>query len=155
MKKSSRRKTTKHELVTWPNEALKKVAEPVTEFNSELQKLIQDMFYIIRTNNVKGVGLAANQVGVLKRVIVIESEDFKGAMINPELDHDNNMKEKESEGCLSYPGKSIEIERYKTIKVEYFDIMGLRRLQAFEGFTARIIQHEIDHLNGINIIDYE
>ena len=152
--KSSRRRY-RHKLVIHPHEALKQVAEPVEKFDKDLQNLVHDMFYICRVNNVKGAGLAANQVGVLKRVIVINGPDFIGAMVNPlivQIDH--TKVEIKEEGCLSYPGIVVSIERSIEIAVMFSDITGKTSTVELTGFTARVVQHEIDHLNGVNILDY-
>jgi len=103
-----------------------------------------------------GVGLAAPQVGILKRVIVIDNRDEENGkrfyMINPEIIEKEGV-EVGMEGCLSVPGKQGTVERAKDIKVRYNDLSGEEKILEAEDFLARILQHEIDHLDGILYTD--
>lgn len=153
-KKTGRRVRTHHKLVVYPDAALTKRARKVTKFDRRLVALINDMFNICRTNSLKGIGLAANQVGVLKRVIVIDHEGLPLAMINPVIDYFSEAKESAVEGCLSHPGKRVEVTRSASIAVRYQDRYGTGWRREESGLLARVIQHEVDHLNGKNIIDY-
>jgi len=101
-----------------------------------------------------GVGLAAPQVGNAKKIIVVDSRDKyengeKLALINPEIVEESEEKLTRDEGCLSFPFKFLHIERSESILVKYLDEDGEAQERRFSGFTARIIQHEVDHINGI------
>lgn len=139
---------------------LRKSSKRVKKVDGEIRQLIIDMAQTTEKN--QGIGLAAPQIGVLKKIIVVKG-DFKGqrilALINPEIKKKSREKEKNIEGCLSFPDIFLEIKRAKEIEVEGLDIKGKKiRLRA-RGLLARVIQHEVDHLNGIlffyrlNIID--
>jgi peptide deformylase len=98
------------------------------------------------------VGLAANQVGIPKRLIVVNYAGFKEAMVNPVIEKFRGGTNIESEGCLSFPGKLVSVERYKIIVVSWLAIDGTPKRIKIRGLLARIVQHEIDHLDGIGII---
>ena len=137
---------------------LRKKAHPVRQLSDEIIQLIMDMFETMR--KASGIGLAANQVGVLHRVIVIDVSEVEGleeikpfALINPEV-----IEKKDSlvmeEGCLSIPDVRDEVERAKTINVSFKDTNFQDSIIEADGLLARVILHEIDHLNGILFIDY-
>ena len=132
---------------------LRKQSKQVTNFNDRLKVLIDDMF---ETMDVAyGVGLAAPQVGILKRLIVVDNRDEEGKrffMINPEI-FEKEGEEVSIEGCLSVPGKQGSVKRAKEIKVRYNDLDGEEKIMEAEDFLARIIQHEVDHLDGILYTD--
>jgi peptide deformylase len=137
---------------------LRKKALPVTEFNNEVLKLVMDMFETMRKAN--GIGLAANQVGILKRVIVIDVSEVEGledvkpfAMINPEIVRSQDTLIME-EGCLSVPHIRDDVERAEKISVKYKDASFKDQTMDVEGVLARVILHETDHLNGILFIDH-
>ncbi len=134
---------------------LRKKAEKITEFNSDLEKMVNDMLETMYTNF--GVGLAANQVGILKQVIVIdtgtkEKPDVK-ILINPEIIYRSKEKKEFEEGCLSFPGLTEKIQRPAKIKVKCQDIKGNFYEFDAEGILAVACQHEYDHINGILFID--
>ncbi len=145
------------EIRVYPDEVLKKKAEEVTDFNQELKEIVESMFETMYKRG--GVGLAANQVGILKRVVVIDvhsGKELQGkeriVLINPEIVALEGEEVKE-EGCLSLPGLYKKVKRASYAKVraqnlegEVFEIEG-------EGLLARAFQHEIDHINGIVFID--
>jgi peptide deformylase len=127
----------------------------VKEFNSELQRLIDDMIETMYA--APGVGLAANQVGVLKQVAVIDvsnkEEQFPLiVLINPEIIHSEGELQQE-EGCLSIPGYTTVVKRAEKVRVRGLDRYGKPFEIEGSGLLARALQHEIDHLNGILIID--
>ena len=129
---------------------LRKKAGRVKKVDKEIRQLIVDLAQTMAKG--RGIGLAAPQVGVLKRVIVVHG-DFKGQRIlglaNPKITKKSKEKEKDTEGCLSFPGTFLEIKRAKEVEVKGLDINGKRiRLKA-KGLLARVLQHEIDHLDGI------
>jgi len=137
---------------------LRKKAQPVTEFNDELIKLVMDMFETMRKAN--GIGLAANQVGILKRVIVIDVSEMEGledikpfALINPEIVKGKDLLSME-EGCLSIPQIRDEVERAGEITVRYKDTSFRDATLEAGGILARVILHEVDHLDGILFIDH-
>ena len=136
-----------------PDERLRKISTPVTEFNDELQTLIEDMFETMYDAN--GVGLAAPQIGVNIRLSVVDvSQDRneRQVFINPEIVHAEGL-EKFKEGCLSVPGAMEVVERSKKIKVKAQDRHGKAFELECDGLLAECLQHEIDHLNGKLFID--
>jgi len=140
---------------TYPDDVLKQKTEPVREFDSELQKLIDDMIETMYA--APGVGLAANQVGVSKQVTVIDvsSRDETSSLIvlvNPEIVHEEGEDSCE-EGCLSIPEYTTIVKRAEKVKVRGLDRNGAPLEVEAEGLLARALQHEIDHLNGFLLID--
>ncbi len=145
------------EIVVYPDKRLKLISKEVELFNGALHDLLDDMYETMRTKN--GVGLAAIQVGVDQRVLIInvplEVEDGEHdqpkentlEMINPII-VEKDGTEKFQEGCLSIPGVYEDIERAKHVKVEYFDRDGNKQSIEDDGFLAVAMQHEIDHLDG-------
>lgn len=144
------------EIVTYPDEVLKTKALPVAEVDDEIRKLVDDMAETMYA--APGVGLAANQVGVLKRVVVIDVEYTDGAphlitLINPEIVERVGMCTSE-EGCLSLPGVTEEVERAEKVTVRALDRDGNPFEMTAEGFLAAAVQHETDHLEGVVLIDH-
>lgn len=133
------------EVLTAGHPTLKQVAEPVDFVNKKMRAFIDDMAETMYEEN--GVGLAAPQVGVSQQIIVVDDGHGLMALINPELVHGEGSQIG-LEGCLSVPGYYGDVERYQTITVKAMDRHNKKvRLKA-EGFLARIIQHEMDHLKG-------
>ena len=145
------------EIITVPDEILKKVSKPIEKFGTNEKKLINDLFDTMYNSN--GIGLAAVQVGILKRVLVVDvsnkdEEKNPIALINPvikKLSDDTSVYE---EGCLSIPETFIEIERPKICEVEYIDEKGEKKNLKCDGLLSTCIQHEINHLDGKLIIDH-
>lgn len=137
----------------YPDPVLKKKSEPLTEFGPKEQRLFDDM---IETMHVEdGVGLAAPQIGLSKRVLIACPSVKKGeefVIINPEI-YEMIGREVGLEGCLSLPGISGEVTRAKRIRVRYQNREGKPQDVELKDFFARVIQHEIDHLDGILLID--
>ena len=129
--------------------ALYKVAELVTEFPGDLKKLTDEMFTLMYKSD--GVGLAAPQVGISKQIIVIDDGTNIGALFNPRIIEHSEDLVGSVEGCLSLPGQSYLVNRFKTITVEYQDIKGNYSTIKAGDFLSILLQHEIDHLNGILI----
>ena len=129
---------------------LRKRAKKVSKVDKKIRQLIVDMVQTMAKG--QGIGLAAPQVGVLRRVIVVHG-DFKGqrilGLINPKIIEKSKEKEKDMEGCLSFPGIFLEIKRAKEIEVNGLDINGKKIKLKAKGLLARVLQHEIDHLDGI------
>lgn len=138
------------EIRKFNDKVLRKRARKVRKVDEEIRELIVDMAQTMAKG--QGIGLAAPQVGVLRRVIVIHG-DFKGqrilGLINPKITKISREKEKDMEGCLSFPGITIEVKRAKEVKVKGLDINGKKIRMKADGLLARVIQHEIDHLDGI------
>ncbi|MBI4710105.1 MAG: peptide deformylase [Nitrospirae bacterium] len=143
------------EIKTYPDKILKEKTAPVTEFDEALQKLIDDM--IETMYSAFGVGLAANQVGEPKRVLVIDVSSKEAAiplivLINPEIVSMEGAMENE-EGCLSLPGYTTVVKRAEKVKVAGLDRKGAPIEIEGGGLLSRALQHEIDHLNGKLLID--
>ncbi|NVP17751.1 peptide deformylase [Candidatus Gracilibacteria bacterium] len=144
------------------NPILRRVADKITDKNfNEAIKLGREMLKYIKDPENGGVGLAAPQVGHSIRLIIVsllkdrEDENFKTVMmINPEILEHSNITECDSEGCLSIPGEKGDVPRYKTIKLSYIDEKKSKKTLILEGLSARIVQHEIDHLDGKLFTDY-
>lgn len=149
------------DLIIYGDERLQQKSLYVEKVDDEILDLIEDMFETMYKAN--GVGLAAVQIGILKRLIVIsvpdfdneeeEKPDFKLALINPEIIWHSEDKEILEEGCLSFPEIRDDVARYKNIKVKYVDTNGEEQILEANGYIAKVLQHEIDHTNGITFID--
>jgi len=136
---------------TYPDPILKTVCTPVTTFGTELLPTVQSM--VATMISQRGVGLAANQVGLTERMFVMEVEDSYQEFINPEiLEQSEEVKSKE--GCLSFPGVFASVTRYNKIKIRAKTFMGNDVEKELTGRDAICFQHEIDHLNGIVFLDY-
>ncbi len=109
-----------------------------------------DLLETLKFNESRCVGMAANMIGVLKNIIAVNDEGQYLVMINPVVLKLSGHKYKTTEGCLSHVGER-ECERFEIIKIEYYDIDFKKKIKTFKGFTSQIIQHELDHLNGVLI----
>ena len=142
-------------ILHYPDARLNKIAEPVTEFDEKLEKLVSDMADTMY--EAPGIGLAATQVDVHKQVIVIDISDNRSELqvfINPEITWASEERCMGKEGCLSVPGIYDEIERAKKVRVRAQDTKGnVFELEA-EGLLAVCLQHETDHLKGFVFVDY-
>lgn len=133
-------------------DVLRKNAEPIEKFDEELAGLVAKMFETMKLG--KGVGLAAPQVGLAQRLFVVQIEgDTPRVFINPEIVQTSLELESFEEGCLSIPGVYADLDRPSGIKVQAWNERGRRFVLEAEGFLARVIQHELDHLNGILFTD--
>ncbi len=130
---------------------LKSRSTPVKDFDESLERLAADMLSTMRSHD--GVGLAANQIGRLKRILVAAVEEEEYVVVNPVVESRTEESEKAPEGCLSIPGVLVEVERSKGIAVSGRDVTGEPVRIEVEGLLARILQHEIDHLDGVLILD--
>ena len=146
-------------ILTAPHPVLKKKARPVeeSEFGPELEEHMHRMLDAMYDAN--GIGLAAIQIGVPKRIIVMDiskDENNKEPLyfVNPVIKNKDILKSTYEEGCLSVPNQFAEIDRPKNCEVEYLDYNGEKKLLKAEGLLATCIQHEMDHLEGILFIDY-
>ena len=146
-----------HEIVIMGDPTLRMRAAPVESFDEELRRLVDDMFETMY--HAEGIGLAANQIGVLKQVLVIDVRDEKDAaagrmaLINPRIVTVTDELDKETEGCLSIPGLEEVVQRPWGIRVEASDVQGAPISVDAEALLARALQHEIDHLEGILFLD--
>ncbi|MBI2041453.1 MAG: peptide deformylase [Candidatus Nealsonbacteria bacterium] len=141
------------EIKKYPDPILRKRAKEVKEITSEIKKLAEDMIETMLKNERDGVGLAGPQVGVSMRIFIAQTENGPGVFINPKILKKSGKTEKMEEGCLSLPKIWLSVKRAKELEIEAIDINGKKIKTKAEGIFARILQHEIDHLNGILIID--
>ena len=144
-------------ILTEPNKLLRQVSKPVEKVSKNEQILMDNMLDTMYAAN--GIGLAAIQIGVPKRIIVMDlSKDPKRKepryFVNPVIKNKNLEKATYEEGCLSVPNQFAEIDRPKQCDVEYLDYNGKKQLLKADGLLATCIQHEMDHLEGILFIDY-
>ncbi|MGI5939539.1 MAG: peptide deformylase [Thermoleophilia bacterium] len=141
-------------LRTFGDPVLKQQTRPVTSFDPHLRKLCETMFDIMERE--EGVGLAAPQIGVLSRLMVWADpdEDYKRHIfVNPHILHMSDVTTVEPEGCLSLPGEMMEVPRADEVLVEAQDVEGEVFRMQLSGFQARVVQHEVDHLDGRLILD--
>ncbi len=164
-------------LIIAPNPILKQVSKSVDTIDNALRNFVKDMVQTMYFE--QGVGLAAVQVGVLKRIVVIDT-DYKieeddhhhhhhhgdhcnhshvtntnpRCFINPEIVESSKECSSYNEGCLSFPGARSEVTRPEVVTVKYLDLNGQEKSERMEGLLATCIQHEIDHLNGITFVDH-
>lgn len=141
---------------------LRKVTTDVDQKYEGLEKLVDDMFETM--HNAEGVGLAAPQIGLTVRVFVVDLsplaedepllKDFRKAFINPHIIEKEGDKILMDEGCLSIPGLREDVLRFNTIRIQYFDTNWQEHDEVYSGFSARVLQHEYDHLDGIMFVDY-
>ncbi|MDC3120645.1 peptide deformylase [Candidatus Pelagibacter sp.] len=144
-------------IITEPNKLLRQVSKPVSKVGKEEQKLMKDMLETMYA--ASGIGLAAIQVGIPKRIIVMdickgENKKEPRYFVNPIIKNKDPLKATYEEGCLSVPNQFADIERPSKCEVEYLDYNGQKQLLKAEGLLATCIQHEMDHLEGILFIDY-
>ncbi|SPF79689.1 peptide deformylase [Pseudoprimorskyibacter insulae] len=148
----------KRPILIHPDPRLKKVCDPIPDLSDELRKLADDMLETMY--DAPGIGLAAPQIGVTQRLIVMDCvKDDKEAprpmvMFNPEVLQSSDEKNVYEEGCLSIPDQYAEVERPKIVRVGWMDVNGNPQEAEFDGLWATCVQHEIDHLNGKLFIDY-
>ncbi|MDC0167768.1 peptide deformylase [bacterium] len=144
-------------IIIEPNKTLRQISKPVISVDKEERQLMDDMLETMYSAN--GIGLAAIQIGVPKRIIVIDiskNDEKKNPIyfVNPLIKNKNSEHSTYEEGCLSVPNYFAEINRPKKCDVEYLDYNGEKQLLEAEGLLATCIQHEMDHLEGILFIDY-
>ena len=137
-------------VITEPDEVLRKTASPVEKFDEKLSQLIDDMFDTMYQKD--GVGLAAPQIGILRRICVIDIGEGPIELVNPEIIKISG-KQNETEGCLSCPGKWGVTERPKKVKVRAFNRKGQQYEITGTDLLARALCHEIDHLDGVLFLD--
>jgi len=144
-------------IIIEPDPILRKKCEPLEKVDTDTKKLMDDMLETMYA--APGIGLAAVQIGILKRLVVIDisrDEEKKDPifLINPEIINQSKQTSVYEEGCLSIPGQFAEIERPAECTLKYIDYNGKEKELKADGLLATCIQHEVDHLNGILFIDY-
>jgi len=145
------------EIILLPDKRLRLKSEPVGKITAELKKLVDDMFAAMYA--APGIGLAAIQVGVPKRIVTMDLSKKEGdkephVFINPEITWASDEKSVYEEGCLSIPEVHEDVERPAKVRFKYLDLDGKPHEAEAEGLFATCIQHEVDHLNGKLFIDY-
>jgi len=149
---AARRRLALAQIRQYPDPVLRMEARPVEEFDQDLLRLVDRMKELMKEAN--GVGLAANQVGVLRRVFVFSPEDdVVAVLVNPELVRKSDEVDVDDEGCLSMQGIAIPLTRPVSVRIEGRDERGKEVGFDLEGLPARIAQHELDHLDGTLILD--
>ena len=148
---------TIRKILTEPDPILKKISIPVDIVGAEERKLMDDMLQTMY--DAKGIGLAAIQIGVPKRIIVMDlskegEKKYPMYFVNPVIKNKNEFLSKYEEGCLSVPNQFIEVNRPSMCEVEYLDYNGEKKNLKCDNLLATCIQHEIDHLEGITILTY-
>jgi peptide deformylase len=144
------------QLVKYPDPRLRQTARPVKRADAELLEAIPRMFEVMY--RARGIGLAGPQVGLDRRIIVAnltgnpENRDQERVFLDPEI-VDRSGEKREDEGCLSFPGMSVVLVRAEKVEVRYLDLEGREVRREAEGLEAKLFQHEIDHLDGILLVD--
>lgn len=144
-------------ILQWPDLRLSELCSEIAGIDADIRRLSDDMLETMYA--APGRGLAAPQVGVLKRIFVMDT-DWKDAtatpmvFVNPVIQDQSEEVSTQSEGCLSIPGVTASITRPARITLSWSDLTGTRRRADFDGFAAACIQHEIDHLNGVVTLDH-
>jgi peptide deformylase len=148
-----------YKIISIPDPVLKQVAQPVTAVTADIQAQMKKMLETMY--DAPGIGLAANQVGLLNRVIVMDLADRDEGeeaapylMANPEIVWESEERSVMQEGCLSIPQQYAEVERPAEVRVRYLDFNGKEAEMKASGLLSHCVQHEIDHLNGVLFIDY-
>ena len=144
------------QLVLGPDPILKQKAAPVSEITEEIKTIVSDMFDTLYER--RGLGIGANMVGILKRIVVIDlqenGEKSPVACINPEIIWSSDKLETREEASLCFPGISAEVKRPDAIKVQYLDLGGNKQEIEAEGWLATVLQHEIEYLDGKVYLDH-
>ena len=144
-------------IVFLPDKLLRQVSKPVAKIDADVKKLVKDMFDTMY--DAPGVGLAAVQIGVPKRIVAVDAtrgDDEKNpiAMINPEIVWESEETVAHEEGCLSIPEYLEQVVRPDRVKVRFLNLDGEKQEIDADGLLARVVQHEIDHINGVLFIDH-
>lgn len=144
-------------ILTYPNPILNLKAQPVKAIDNSITTLVEDMIYTMNQNN--GIGLAANQVGVLLQIVVLNIEEVSDTismplvLINPKITYSSSETMEYEEGCLSFPELLVQSQRPNRVVVEYTDLNNQPQKIEAKGLTAICLQHELDHLNGYLFIN--
>lgn len=151
--RQARRRIALAQIRQYPDPVLRMRAHDVQQFDEDLRQLAERMTGLM--GEAAGVGLAANQVGVLQRMFIFQpsAEEEPRAMVNPEIVERSDETEPDDEGCLSMQGVLVPVERNLRVTIEARDLDGEEVRLELEGMSARVVQHELDHLEGTLIID--
>jgi peptide deformylase len=150
--REARRQLALAQIRQYPDSVLRMKAPPVETFDDDLKRLATRLGELMKDAN--GVGLAATQVGVLRRVFVFaREEDDVAVLVNPEIVRRGDEADVDEEGCLSLQGVTMPVERATSVRIEGRDVNGEEVAYDLEGTPARIVQHELDHLDGTMILD--
>ena len=149
----ARRRLALAQIRQYPDPVLRLEAQQVDSFDQDLQQLVERMVRLMQ--DARGVGLAANQVGILRRVFVFQPDDEEEprALVNPSIVERSDESEEDEEGCLSMQGVVVGVERPARVRLEATDEEGNDVALELEGLAARVAQHELDHLDGVLILD--
>ena len=138
-------------LVKFDDPVLTLIADTVSIFDDALKSFTHEMIELVQLK--QGLGLAAPQVGVNKRIIVLNVTNFQRIMVNPKILSLMGSEDISYEGCLSLGNLSVPVKRKQLIKIEYQDVSGIVKSELLAGISSRVFQHELDHLNGITLLD--
>jgi len=149
----ARRRLALAQIRQYPDPVLRLEAQEIEDFDDDLAQLVERMKRLMQ--DARGVGLAANQVGILRRVFIFQAEEGEEplALVNPTIVEHSDVVELEDEGCLSLQGVLVPVERALRIRLEARDAEGEPIALELQGLEARVVQHEVDHLDGVLIVD--
>ena len=148
----ARRQLALAQIRQYGDPALRMQAQEVAEIDDDVRRLVQRMTGLME--DAQGVGLAATQVGVLRRLFVfVDGEEGPRAVVNPQIVERSDETEPDEEGCLSLQGVRVPVDRALRVVIEGLDADGAPVRHELEGYGARVVQHELDHLDGVLIID--
>jgi peptide deformylase len=149
----ARRRLALAQIRQYPDPVLRLEAQEIEDFDGDLAQLVERMKRLMQ--DARGVGLAANQVGILRRVFIFQAEEGEEplALVNPTIVERSDLVELEDEGCLSLQGVLVPVERALRIRLEARDAEGEPVALELQGLGARVVQHEVDHLDGVLIVD--
>jgi peptide deformylase len=149
----ARRRVALAQIRQYPDAVLRMRAREVVQFDDDLARLAEKMAQLMK--DARGVGLAATQVGVLQRLFVVQLAEYEDVttIVNPEITRRSRSTETVDEGCLSLQGVLVPVERAREVKIEGQDVTGARLELELEEMDARVVQHELDHLDGVLMIE--
>jgi peptide deformylase len=149
----ARRRVALAQIRQYPDAVLRMRAREVVQFDDDLARLAEKMAQLMK--DARGVGLAATQVGVLQRLFVVQLAEYEDVttIVNPEITRRSRSTETVDEGCLSLQGVLVPVERAREVKIEGQDVKGVRLELELEEMDARVVQHELDHLDGVLMIE--
>ena len=149
----ARRRLALAQIRQYPDPVLRLEAQEIEDFDDDLAQLVERMKRLMQ--DARGVGLAANQVGILRRVFIFQAEEGEEplALVNPAIVERSDLVELEDEGCLSLQGVLVPVERALRVRLEARDAEGVAVALELQGLGARVVQHEVDHLDGVLIVD--
>jgi peptide deformylase len=149
----ARRRVALAQIRQYPDAVLRMRAREVVQFDDDLARLAEKMTQLMK--DARGVGLAATQVGVLQRLFVVQLAEYEDVttIVNPEITRRSRSTETVDEGCLSLQGVLVPVERAREVKIEGQDVKGARLELELEEMDARVVQHELDHLDGVLMIE--